>query len=64
MVDDQGFEGVPLEVLAETENFAVLLGEDAEGEAIYNVNLGSITLHLLQEEWDELVELMNKAAHK
>ncbi len=62
MSDNSGFEGKPLRVLAETESYAVLLGEDMDGEPIYNVELGAITLHLFQEEWAELVELVNKVA--
>ncbi len=52
----------PLVLLAETESFAVLVGEDEEGEPIYNIELGSVTLHLFQEEWDELVALIRAAA--
>jgi len=54
----------PLDVLAETENFAVLVGEDIEGETIYNVELGTVTLHLLYEEWEELIELIRAATKK
>jgi hypothetical protein len=52
----------PLELLAETENYAVLAGEDAEGERVYNVELGTVTLHLFREEWDELVQLIKDAS--
>jgi hypothetical protein len=54
----------PLDVLAETENFAVLVGEDIEGETIYNVELGTVTLHLFLEEWQELVDLVKAATEK
>ena len=54
----------PLDVLAETENFAVLVGEDIEGETIYNVELGTVTLHLFLEEWQELVDLVRAAIKK
>jgi hypothetical protein len=50
-----------LELIAETENYAVLIGEDAEGERIYNVELGNVTLHLFHEEWEELVQLIKDA---
>ncbi|HLV44415.1 MAG TPA: hypothetical protein VKY39_05630 [Aggregatilineales bacterium] len=55
-------EEVPLELLAETESFAVLVGEDDDGERIYNVELGGVTLHLFREEWNELVQLVKEAA--
>jgi hypothetical protein len=51
--------GTPLVVLAETENFAVVVSQEEEGESIYNIELGNITLHFYQDEWDELVELVN-----
>jgi hypothetical protein len=60
---NQGDEA-PLELIAETENYAVLTGEDDEGERIYNVELGNVTLHLFREEWDELVQLIRDAARK
>ena len=62
MADNSGFEGSSLEVLAETESYAILLGEDMDGEPVYNIELGAVTLHLFQEEWTELVELITKAS--
>ena len=58
--DDEG----PITLLAETENYAVFVGEDEDGEEVYNVELGTVTLHLLAEEWDELVELIKDASRK
>jgi hypothetical protein len=52
----------PLVVLAETENYAVLVGENIDDEDIYNIELGNVTLHLFREEWQELVELIKVAA--
>jgi len=63
-MDNGHNEDNPLDVLAETENFAVLVGEDIEGETIYNVELGTVTLHLLLEEWEELIELIRAATKK
>lgn len=57
-------EDAALEVLAETENYAVLMGEDAEGEKVYNVELGTLTLHLFHEEWIELVQLIKDATRR
>jgi hypothetical protein len=51
----------PLVVLAETENFAVLVGENLDNEDIFNIELGNVTLHLFREEWQELVELIKTA---
>jgi hypothetical protein len=51
-----------LTLLAETANYAVMVAEDLDGESIYNVQIGSVTLHLFEEEWDELVQLIRRAA--
>jgi hypothetical protein len=54
-------ELTPLVILAETEHFAVLVGEDEDGEPVYNLELGSMTLHMFREEWDELVTVIAEA---
>jgi len=59
MTDDNDMDG--LTIVAETENYAVLLGQDMDDAPVYNIELGNLTLHLYQEEWDELVELVNAA---
>jgi hypothetical protein len=46
-----------VELVSETEDFAVWRSEEEEG-FIYHVELGGITLHLTSEEWDELVLLV------
>ncbi len=60
--NDDPNDAYDLAVLAETEHYAVLAGEDMDGEMVYNVELGTVTLHLFQEEWDELVDLIREAA--
>ena len=45
-------------VLAETENLIVWRSEDEEVGYVYHVELGSISLHLMPEEWDELITLI------
>ena len=49
-----------VDMVAETENFAVWRSPDDDG-FIYHVELGSITLHLASDEWEEFVELMSAA---
>jgi hypothetical protein len=51
-----------LVLLAETENYAVMVAEDMDGESVYNVHLGSVTVHLFEEEWEELTRLIRQAA--
>lgn len=51
---------VELDVIAESESFAVWRSEEEEGY-VYHVELGGITLHLSSEEWDEFVVLIKSA---
>ena len=48
------------EVLAETENYSIVLLRDPAGESIYDLNIDQITIHLLKEDFDELVELVQQ----
>lgn len=50
-------ENLEVDMVAETENFAVWRSPDDEG-FIYHIELGSITLHLASDEWEEFLELM------
>jgi len=45
------------DLLAETENYMVWTSE-VEGETLFHVELGGVSLHLVSEEWDEFVTLM------
>lgn len=56
-------ENMEVDMVAETENFAVWRSPDEEG-FIYHVELGSITLHLASDEWEEFLELMSDANDK
>lgn len=49
------------EILAETENLIVWRSKEDVGY-VYHVELGSMSLHLLPDEWDELVVLIESAA--
>lgn len=50
-----------VEIVAETEEFAILMTRDEAGETIYHVELGNATLHFFGEEWDEFLDLMRQA---
>ncbi len=51
-----------VETLAETTNFEIWQADEPDGELTYHVELGIVTLHLFQEEWEEFVELVETAA--
>ena len=45
-------------VLAETENYIAWISEDEEGEKVFHLELGGVSLHMMSDEWDELILLM------
>jgi hypothetical protein len=49
-----------VDVIAMTENFSVYVTAE-EGEVEYHLELGSVTVHLFREDWDELVALVETA---
>ncbi len=61
MHSDDSMDDIPMTILSESDNFAVIMSEDIEGEAIYNIELGSVSIHLFREEWDEFLQLLNAA---
>ena len=50
------------DIMAETENLIVWRSMDEPVGYTYHLEFGSISLHLLPEEWDELVLLIQSAA--
>lgn len=44
-------------IIAETDSYFVWQSEE-EGDLVFHLELGGVTLHMTSEEWDELVELM------
>jgi hypothetical protein len=57
---------VNVDTLAETENYAAWLSTEPDGEVVYHIELGPVTLHFFREEWEEVVTLVEaaKAARK
>ena len=47
-----------IEVLAETEDFSVWRIEEPDDETTYHLEIGTVTVHLFQEEWDQFMELV------
>jgi hypothetical protein len=48
--------------LVTTENYAAWISHEQDGETMYHLELGAVTVHLFREEWDEVVELVRMAA--
>ncbi len=52
------YSDIPTETLAESENFVLWVSEEPDGEVVYHIDLGAVTLHFFQEEFDELLKLI------
>ena len=59
-MDTNNNSDVDMDVISETENFAIWRSQEGDGFA-YHVELGGITLHLESEEWEELLVLVKDA---
>ena len=46
------------EVIAETDNYLAWKAEEPDGETTYHLELGTVTVHFFQEEWEEFIELI------
>jgi hypothetical protein len=53
---------VQTESLVVTENYAAWISHEPDGETVYHLELGAVTVHLFQEEWDEVLDLIKAAA--
>ncbi len=51
-------EEIPTQTLAETENYIVWTSDEPDGEKVYHMELGRMTLHFFKEEWDEVLALI------
>lgn len=51
------------EILAETDNLIAWRSRDESG-FMYHLELGTLSLHMMPEEWDEFVVLVESAAAK
>ena len=54
------------EVLAETGgfNYSVWRTVEPDGEITYQLQLNNVTIHFFEEEWSELLQLINMAKKK
>jgi len=55
---------VETESLVVTENYAAWISHEPDGEIVYHLELGAVTVHLFREEWEEVVELVGAAAEE
>lgn len=52
---------IETENLAVTENYVAWISHEPDGETVYHLELGAVTVHLFREEWDEVLALIDAA---
>lgn len=52
---------IPVDTLAETQNYVVWSAVEPDGERTFHLELGPVTAHFFQEEWTEFVRLLRQA---
>lgn len=57
-------DDVQTESLVVTENYAAWISHEPDGETVYHLELGAVTVHLFREEWDEVIDLVKAAAEE
>ncbi|GAB4569370.1 MAG: hypothetical protein Kow0077_01780 [Anaerolineae bacterium] len=51
-------DNIPTETLAESENFVLWVSEEPDGEIVYHIDMGAVTLHFFREEFEEFQKLV------
>lgn len=59
MTDGHPTDNGRAETLAETDNYTAWRDVDESGEVTYHLELGMVTCHFFQDEWDELTDLFD-----
>ncbi len=47
-------------ILAETDHFSIVLLRDPEGEYLYDIEMEQVTIHLIQEDYEEFLDLVSQ----
>lgn len=55
---------IPIDTIAETENYSIWASDEPDGERSYHLELGPVTAHFFTEEWNEFLELIAEAAEE
>ncbi|TVR23851.1 MAG: hypothetical protein EA396_02680 [Anaerolineaceae bacterium] len=50
-------DDIPTDVIAETENYVAWRSQEPDGETVFHIELGAVTLHFFKEEWQEFLSL-------
>lgn len=64
MTNNGTLPDIPIETIAETANYTVWTADEPDDEKTYHLELGPVTVHFFNEEWEEFVELIREAAEE
>lgn len=53
-------DDIPVDTLAETENYVAWRSQEPDGEMTFHLELDSVTVHFFQENWEEFIELVGQ----
>jgi hypothetical protein len=52
---------IPVETMAETENYTIWTALEPDGENTFHIELGPVTVHFFHEEWQDFLVLIREA---
>lgn len=61
MANNGDMTEIPIDTLAETENYTIWSAVEPGGEATFHIELGPVTAHFFTEEWSEFLEMIREA---
>ncbi len=64
MTNNGTLPDIPIETIAETANYTVWTADEPDDEKTYHLELGPVTAHFFDEEWEEFVQLIREAAEE
>lgn len=53
---------VKIDTLAETENYIAWVSHEPDGEDVYHIELGQVTMHFYREEFEEMLALIDEVS--
>jgi len=61
MTNNGDMTEIPIDTLAETENYTVWSAVEPDGEKTFHIELGPVTAHFFTEEWAEFLDMIREA---
>jgi hypothetical protein len=53
-------DDIEIETLAETEEFFAWSSSEPDGEVIYHIEFGTVTVHFIREDWQQALDLFRQ----